>query len=303
MSISYRDDMYRIIGKRVFLQERLIFEAKENEEIALADHYLIISHNGKYNIYIPTDDNLYCIFKDVIKYEFDKGVLWVIKDNKCIMIYSAYGFAEGLNLENLSIKKSKLPQVPISNPESIELINPDSQCSIFNIDGNGYCLVKIDNEIIVKKLGGKLEKLPIFYHFKLIKEKSESFIFWTCKKVFGEFTKIEKFKKEDYPMQKGYHGYWGKDENDNICGLYIGGEKGYSEYEFTITFDKPVQEVKFFQRHILGEEKKCAIDIWKVNSDGEEKFIFQMFGNLNEVSLGKNKTARFVISKENFLNC
>lgn len=302
MSISYRDDMYKIEGKRAFLQERLIFEARADEEIALANHYLVISHDGMYDIYLPTENDLYCIFKNVIRYEFAKGVLWVIEDNKCIIIYSAYDFAEGLNSESLLIKKSELPQIPILKPETLELINPDSQWSIFNIDGNGYCLGKTNGEIIVKKLGGKLEKLPILYHFKLIQEKGESFIFWTCKKVFGEFSKIEEFKKEDYPMQEGYHGYWGKDENNNICGFYINGETNFT-YECMINFDKPVQEAKFFSRQILSENKTCAMDIWKVKVDGEEKIIFLMLGNLNEVTLGMKKTARFVISKENLLNC
>ena len=144
---------------------------------------------------------------------------------------------------------------------------------------------------------GRLEILPVAYRFKLIKKGAECFINFLGGTEFGEFAKIEEFTNSDYPMLDGYYGYWGKDQSDNICGLFIGSDKNHGGCDYSITFNLPVQKIIFCNRYILNKESTSAMDVWKITIDEKEHFIFQTIGKLD------SKAIKFDIPKEDFLNC
>mgnify|MGYP003310100889 CR=1 FL=1 len=195
----------------------------------------------------------------------------------CILyvIFNINLFDFEINEENLKIKKSKLPQIFISGQGELQIINVENGCAFFNVEDKGYVFSGDRNseEMYVREVG-RFEILSIAYCFKLIKENTERFINILGGTIFGEFAKIEEFANNDYPMLDGYYGYWGKDQYDNICGLFIGSDKNHDGCNYSITFDLPIQKMTFCNRYILNKECTSAIDVWKIIRDEKEQFIF-----------------------------
>ena len=297
-------NQFNIDEGRVFLGNKIVFEAAEGDAVFQHGNVLINKHGEKYDIYILSslEYELYEVCKNADDYMYENGILFIKPNSKYWIVMSNFEFAYNLNEENFESKKKKTAKLFISQKGKIEIINTDSACILINFENRGYRIYENyeNHEIHIRDAGGVYEKLPISYHAKLKEyDNTESFVnFMGSKKIgantFCNFYKIEEFKKEDYPMIEGYHGYWGKDENNNICGLYIYGEKDHHGFEVCLNFKKPVQEIKFCVRHLLNDKRTAAMDVWKIISDGKESFIFQTIGQLdmNNISL--------VISKNNF---
>jgi len=296
MFIYGGNDIYKIDGKRVLLEEKLVFEGNV-ESITQHGNLLVVKHYGKYDLYLPSYGKLCCIFNNVVEYQYEEGLLFINQDSQYWTMISTYDFAIGLTEENLKSKKSKLPQIFISEQGELQIINIENSCALFNVEDKGYILYGNQSEEMYVKEVGKLEILPIAYRFKLIKKCTECLINFLGGTEFGEFAKIEEFTNDDYPMLDGYYGYWGKDQNNNICGLFIGSDKNHGGCDYSITFKLPVQKIVFCNRYILNKECTSAIDVWKVTTDEKEHFIFQTIGKLD------SKAIQFDIPKEDLFNC
>ena len=267
MHLAEVKEQYKIDGKRVFIADKLVFEAGEQDEVFQQGSVLFKKHAGKYWIVVCTFD-----------------------------------FSFNLAKENIENRKSKLLKLIISQQGVIDIIYTETSRVFINFENKGYLITCNDElDMYLYQADGVYEKLPIAYLIKLKENNNtESFVNELGSKQLGKnsfcnFHKIEKFKDEDYPMIEGYHGYWGKDENGNIRGLYISGENDYS-YDVCFNFTKPVEKIKFCTRELLNEERTLAIDVWKIITiDGEESFIFQTIGKINS-----NSVIRFVMNKEQF---
>ena len=67
MFIFGENDIYKIDGKRVLLEEKLVFEADE-ESINQHGRLLVVKHDEKYDLYLPLNGKLCCIFNNIVKY-------------------------------------------------------------------------------------------------------------------------------------------------------------------------------------------------------------------------------------------
>lgn len=297
MFIHGENDIYKIDGRRVLLEENLVFEADVKSIITQHGRWLIINHDGKYDLYLPAYGKLCCIFNNVVEYQYEYGLLFVNQDSLYWTMISTYDFAIGLTEENLESKKSKLPKIFISKKGELQIINVENGGAFFNVEDKGYILYGNETEELCIKEVGRFEILPIAYLFKLIKTSTECFVNILGDTMFGEFAKIEEFANYEYPMLDGYYGYWGKDQFNNICGLHIGSDKEHGGCDYSITFKLPVQKVVFCNRYILNKECTSAIDVWKITIDEKEHFIFQTIGKLD------SKAIQLEIPKEDLFNC
>lgn len=295
MSFCHVKNQFKIERKRVFLAEKCVLEIAEQDNLFEYGNMLVVQHDGKYDLYILSSlkYELYDLYKNADEYIYESGILFIKADSKYWIVVSTSDFAFNLSQENFEDRKSALPKLVIKNQGEIQIINKEQECVLINFENRGYNIYAGNDEIRIRQASGVYEKLPISYHAKLKEyDNTESFVnFMGSKKIgtntFCNFYKIEEFKPEDYPMLEGYHGYWGKDENDNICGFYIYGETGFDGYEECFNFKEPVQEIKFCVRHLLNDKRTAAMDVWKIISHGKESFIFQTIGQLdmNTISL------------------
>lgn len=293
-----RKNMYKIDGKRVFLEERLVFEATEEQSIIQHGRILVVKHGEKYDLYVASNDSIYCIYDNADDYKCKSGLLFAKYNQKYWIAISAHDFAIDLTEKNITSKKSKLLHIPISGEEELEIINVEQFSALFNLGNKGYKLWGRENEkqIHLKEIG-KIEELPIAYMFKSVKEHTECFVDCWGSNRFGEFAKIESFKENEYPMLEGHYGYWGKDNDNNICLLLIGADKNNGGGNYYLQFDLPAQKVDFCARYFLNEKRTAAIDVWKVTSNGKEEFVFKTIGRIEQ------KDILFVIPKEDLFNC
>lgn len=304
MHLAEVKEQYKIDGKRVFIADKLVFEAGEQDEVFQQGSVLFKKHAGKYDIYILSslDYELYELHKGADDYIYQKGLLLIKVTGKYWIVVCTFDFSFNLAKENIENRKSKLLKLIISQQGDIDIIYTETSRVFINFENKGYLITCNDElDMCLYQADGVYEKLPIAYLIKLKENNNtESFVNELGSKQLGKnsfcnFHKIEKFKDEDYPMIEGYHGYWGKDENGNIRGLYISGENDYS-YDVCFNFTKPVEKIKFCTRELLNEERTLAIDVWKIITiDGEESFIFQTIGKINS-----NSVIRFVMNKEQF---
>ena len=304
MHLTEAKNQYNIDGKRVFIADHLVFEADKQDDVFQKGIVLFNKHAGKYDIYISStlDYELYELYKEADDYKYQNGLLLIKVNEKYWIIVPTFDFSFNLTKENIENRKSKLLKLIISNKGDIEIIYSNVSRVFINFENKGYMITCNDElDMHLYQADGVYEKLPLSYHIKLKENNNtESFVNELGSKQLGKnsfcnFHKIEKIKDEDYPMIEGYHGYWGKDENGNIRGVYISGEEDIS-YQVCFNFTKPVKKIKFCTRQLLNEERTLAIDVWKIiTTEGEESFIFQTIGKINSYS-----DISFEINKEQF---
>lgn len=304
MHLAKVKNQFKIDGNRVFLADKLVFEAGEQDEVFQQGEVLFKKHAGKYDIYILSslEYELYELYKGADDYIYQNGLLLIKVNKKYWIVVPTFDFSFNLTKENVENRKLKLLKLIIAQQGDIEIIYTETSRVFINFENKGYIITCNDElDMHVYLADGVYEKLPIAYLVKLKENNNtESFVNALGSKDLGKnsfcnFYKIEKFKEEDYPMIEGYHGYWGKDENGKIRGLCIYGENDYS-YEVWFNFTKPVEKIKFCTRQLLNEERTLAIDVWKtITTDGEESFIFQTIGRIES-----NSKIRFIMDKEQF---
>ena len=121
----------------------------------------------------------------------------------------------------------------------------------------------------------EITPLPPKSYFKAIDEKGEYLFCHSCS--CGQYAKVEEFAEKDYPEEfKGFYGYWGKDINGNIVAFHMMDKNGNCEY--SIRFDKPVQNVQFYSRTYTDTVNKYYYDIWQITyANGQKQLKTQTY--------------------------
>lgn len=158
---------------------------------------------------------------------------------------------------------------------------------VVNIDGTNY--------LINFSSWNELKDIKPLYYDRFLEIGSAGTTLYSSfdelKTLFGPFSSIVPFEDGEYPVYKEQlsHGYLGKDENNNIIGMFITRDDSsfdaihYSNYDYRKIFDTPLKSLKFFKRDLEKNDqynkRYCARDIWKLTyPDGSKAVMFKTIG-------------------------
>lgn len=284
-------------------------------KIELLDEIVIAKHpDGLYSIYLPNRidtwsyklrDGLFCVFTNVEKYKYENDgepfLLVKIRTSPSKGFWTAIYpqlFAWFLTSERCRLRVESLPKVEFKGKTKAKILQEFSYLKtrlfyMVEIDGKKFSFrysslsMYSDTADIVLTSFDDIEPLPFYNCFKATINGEFTFLDISGEQVLGPAHSIEKIS--EYPFLDRHSGFFSKNDEGKITGLYIGSyyhETNYF-YSYKFIFSIPIEKIKFVERIIVNRDlvhgthyPKQAVDIWLAEYvNGERKFLFKEIGD------------------------
>lgn len=253
--------------------------------------------DGKHDLYLPTkvsrnqggeyDYNvkLLTVLTDIVSYQYVNGIFLLQKDNYCTFIspesFTWYLSGKGL----LEGRVSNLPRIYCHRACILNGFDQLCEKWICRTDEVDYLVRGLNFNVYGTASQFKIVMLGHAYPlsgntncFKVTNEKGQYIHrgYYSDDDNPDVYHSIIPFSNEDYPIlfpkKEGYYGYWGKDSNENILGMYMLLSNEHSP-KYEIIFKDPVKSIMFVNRYSLN---KTNFDVWKIiDLHNKEKILLK----------------------------
>lgn len=296
-----------------------MYSQKELKEFAtktLGERYKSITVDGfaifaeqvdrLYSLYLPAripktriddgyylNNGIYLICSDI------KGYMWYGDADHKILLLKREGNIAPIFIDTFMWLLDETRASELLNSTQTIAIKKDSEIKILKdfkylgsstyiaeIDGKYYLIYNRHNYGAAVKSFTSVETLPVDREFKVKDKEAEYFCDESGEISFGPAATIKEISEEEYPiLNRYYRGYFSKDSDDNITGIYIAGIMSAidsNNFSYKVVLSKPAKEAKFLKRLVLKTEPKDGnvkkeIEIWGITYvNGDKEIITQV---------------------------